>query len=279
MQAQPLRLTPSLMAGGCKAVSLRAGVDAIVMGAWWLLREIELAGLRRMDCVWAGGAGCASMTLELAASKTDATAKGVKRTLAGACPSALCPVAAAKRVLATTAGQKAEAFVIVNAAGRPATKDEVVAEVREVAKQSGTEGHVTGHSMRVTGAQRLAYAGISETRIMTFGRWASQAFRLYVREAVLGANGGDMARVVEGNAASMAVNKVVEQSVMQGQAVSALAREDFTSKMSESPTHPWTEVDVHARWTKFSEELAMEVKEAAERPLPRFCMSEGGICT
>ena len=100
------------------------------------------------------------------------------------------------------AGQGEGAFAVVNLNGRPATKAEVTSEVREVARLTGTTGHVTGHSMRVTGAQRLALAGISEVRISTFGRWASRAFQLYVRESVLGANGGDMALVVEENAAA-----------------------------------------------------------------------------
>ena len=66
--------------------------------------------------------------------------------------------------------------------------------------------------MRVTGAQRLALAGVSEARIITFGRWASNAFKLYVREAVLGEKGGDVARLVEANAASQAVHDELDPS-------------------------------------------------------------------
>ena len=68
------------------------------------------------------------------------------------------------------AGQAADASVVANLAGRPATKDEVVAVSREVARKTGTAGHVTGHTTRVTGAQRLALAGVSEACIKTFGR-------------------------------------------------------------------------------------------------------------
>ena len=93
----------------------------------------------------------------------------------------------------------------------------------------------------------------------------------------LGVNGGDLARIVEGNAASAAVDGVLAQSLEQGQAVSALARTGFVNQLSEEPTHQSTEVDVQARWLKFSEELGKEVREAAERPLPRFCVSEGGV--
>ena len=93
----------------------------------------------------------------------------------------------------------------------------------------------------------------------------------------MGVNGGDLASIVEGNAAVAAVDTVLAQSLEQGQAVSALARTDFVNQLGEEPTHQWTVVDVPARWLKFSEELAKEVREAAERPLPRFCVSEEGV--
>ena len=277
LQAQPLKLTPSLMAGGARPVALKAGIDAVLVGAWWLLREIELSALRRKDCTVAVGPGCGVATLELAVSKADPAAKGVRRTLACACPSALCPVAATRRLLASTAGQRADAFVVVNLCGRPATKEEVVQEVREVARRSGTEGHVTGHSMRVTGAQRLALAGISEYRIITFGRWASQAFKLYVREAVLGVNGGDLSRVVEANTACLDFQAELDKAIVAGQGVSKEARDDFASKMHEEPEQHWTKADIEARWLTFAADLAKDVRAAAEMPLPRFCMSEGGV--
>ena len=44
--------------------------------------------------------------------------------------------------------------------------------------------------MRVTGAQRLAAAGVTEAKLILFGRRASKAFLKYVREALLGKQGG-----------------------------------------------------------------------------------------
>ena len=128
----------------------------------------------------------------LAASKTDPTARGITRTLGCACPSTLCPVKALRAVFARCAGSATDAFVVRNLKGEPCTKAEVVAEAQQVARLTGTVGWVTGHSMRVTGAQRLALAGVGETRIITFGRWSGLVFRRYVREAVLGVNGGDL---------------------------------------------------------------------------------------
>ena len=106
----------------------------------------------------------------MAASKCDPTAQGVARTLGCACPSALCPVKAMKSILPGEARADSESFVIKNVAGKPCTKAEVIAEARKVAEDTGSPGLVTGHSLRVTGAQRLALAGVNETRIITFGR-------------------------------------------------------------------------------------------------------------
>ena len=196
-QADPLRLTPSFMSGAYTPCSLLSGREAIVVGSWWLLREAELASLRRKDVSLVAGTGCGVAIVGLAASKTDPTARGVTRTLGCACPSTLCPVKAVRAVLARCAGAATDAFVVRNLTGEPCTKAEVVAEAQQVARVTGTSGWVTGHSMRVTGAQRLALAGVGETRVITFGRWSGMVFRRYVREAVLGVNGGDLSAQVE----------------------------------------------------------------------------------
>ena len=179
--------------------------------------------------------------------------------------------------MGATAGQGEGAFAVVNLNGRPATKAEVTSEVREVARLTGTTGHVTGHSMRVTGAQRLALAGISEVRISTSGRWASRAFQLYVREAVLGANGGDMALVVEENAAATAAQSQLRAASEGSHGFSVEARKVFENEVQANPAWVLAEVDLEARWRAFAGSLAREVKEASERPLPRFCVSEGCI--
>ena len=44
---------------------------------------------------------------------------------------------------------------------------------------------VTGHSLRATGAQGLARAGVEEWAIQLLGRWGSKAIRLYTRQAAL----------------------------------------------------------------------------------------------
>ena len=61
-----------------------------------------------------------------------------------------------------------------------------------------TRKRITGHSARVTGAMRMAFGGHSLTKIKIFGRWGSAAVERYVREAILGYRGGDVAQVTEG---------------------------------------------------------------------------------
>ena len=84
-QASPLSLTSATVAAACRPCALASGIHAILMGAWWLLREVELAGIVRSDLTWEQGEGCGIMTILLAVSKADPSAKGVRRTLACAC--------------------------------------------------------------------------------------------------------------------------------------------------------------------------------------------------
>ena len=56
---------------------------------------------------------------------------------------------------------------------------------------------ITGHSPRVTGAQRMARAGLSEWRIQVFGRWGSVAIRRYTRESVIEGAASGIAKDVE----------------------------------------------------------------------------------
>ena len=127
----------------------------------------------------------------------------------------LCPVRAARALLKASAGKGPDAFVVLNLRGQPATKEEVVQEIRAAAKLSGAVGRFTGHSLRVTGAQRLAKAGVCEAKITAFGRWASDAFRLYVRDAVLEASGGELSKVVEAQLAESggSLQRMLEVSI------------------------------------------------------------------
>ena len=100
---------------------------------------------------------------------------------------------------------------------------------------------------------------------------------LYTREAVLGASGGDMALVVEENAAATAAQSQLRAASEGSHGFSVEARKVFENEVQANPAWVLAEVDLEARWRAFAGSLAREVKEASERPLPRFCVSEGCI--
>ena len=82
--------------------------------------------------------------------------------------------------------------------GGTLTKKNVVQFYNDLAKAAGFQGRVTGHSARVEGAMRMAYARHTEWTIQLFGRWGSNTVLKYVREALLGREGGTIAQVTEG---------------------------------------------------------------------------------
>ena len=66
--------------------------------------------------------------------------------------------------------------------------------IREFAAHVGTVGqNVIGHSMRTTGAQRMAAAGVPDAKISMFGRWASRQMLNYARESLLVAESLELA--------------------------------------------------------------------------------------
>ena len=168
----------------------------LIVGSWWMLREIELANVVQKDLEFKPGGGCGVATLRVSASKRDWRAKGVKRHHGCACPSRWCPVLSAKALWEAAKGDS-EAPLVLTVGGQAASKQAVCEEIRGWAAHRGaTAGNFTGHSLRTTGAQRLARAGVSEAKIRMFGRWASHAMLGYVREALLAEEGVTVAKQV-----------------------------------------------------------------------------------
>ena len=165
----------------------RRPVDCLLVATWWMLREIEL-GTASVDQITflVGGGGCGKADFHLPISKSDARALGKHRALSCTCPSACCPVAAARRLVnAATPRTEGATPLAQTAGGAPVAKEAIIKALRAVAAAAGQPNtlEVTGHSPRVTVAQLLAAAGIPMERIAAFGRWGSSAVRLYVREA------------------------------------------------------------------------------------------------
>ena len=158
------------------------GWEAIVVGSWWLLREVELASLRKEDIRFTEGQGCGGAELTVRASKADTEAAGCTRAHACTCPVAICPVKAAR---ALTQGLEAGERALQDKEGRGLSKKDTIRLLKAYAASQGVHTkRITGHSLRTTGTQQLAEAGLSSEQIRLFGRWASSTNMLkYARDA------------------------------------------------------------------------------------------------
>ena len=182
-QAPPLSLGAAGLLGAYKSELVDRAEAVIHVGCGWLLREIELASLKGGDVKFVTGAGCGTAVVTLGATKTDTEAVGAARAMCCICPEPACPVKATK-VLAD--GKGPGDCLVLKKDGTQATKANVVAALKEYGAYLGdAPERVTGHSMRVTGAQRMAGAGVQPEVIKAFGRWgSSQQMARYAREAL-----------------------------------------------------------------------------------------------
>ena len=191
-----------------------AGRDAAIICCAWLCREVEAStAFASAVTIRPGPDGegdCASWNMP--ASKADWLALGKVRTHGCACPSPLCPVCAAKRVVEAAKkeneGREQDARggpLLPKRGGAPMTKSEMVLFFKDLEAATGKPGRrITGHSGRVTGAMRMAIAGVPLVKIKVFGRWGSAAVERYVRDAILGRLGGGISKVTEGVAKAKA---------------------------------------------------------------------------
>ena len=205
-----------------------AGVQVVVINAAWLLREIESSAAVLSDVTLhepEGPGTCGWAEWLLPASKTDPSAQGVTRALACACPSKLCPILALRSVITTSELTRQMTIpmrdpdrhpLICKADGTPLSKDEMVRFYKELSALAGSQMvRITGHSPRVAGAKRMALAGHPIWTIQVFGRWGSRAILGYVREALLGHQGGSLAQQTEQAAAGRGSIKDVRQLAAQ----------------------------------------------------------------
>ena len=130
-----------------------------------LLRVSEAAALEVAD-LEAEGAN----TLTVRRSKTDQEGKGGVQYIGE-------PTVARVRAWLSAAGiAGGPMFQRLDKAGRPRGRLSTVsirAIVPRRAAEAGVEGRVSGHSLRVEGAQSLAAAGASIVEMQTAGRWQS----------------------------------------------------------------------------------------------------------
>ena len=180
--------------------------NAMVLGSWFLTREIELSCARACLLTLVTVDGKLTVQWTLPASKTDTRAEGVARTHGCSCSpgsiSPACPAHAALDQLQflqlafpkrwKDGKPDSDLPLFPNAAGAVCTKEAMSATIGAAAARLGISAaspdgseRVSGHSLRVTGAQGLARLGVETWAIQLLGRWGSQAVHGYVREAAL----------------------------------------------------------------------------------------------
>ena len=175
-------------------------VDMIIVGTWFMLREIEQAAAKGRDLVTTQ----TTVTLTIPIHKTSqgGQVELTRRNLSCACTAAvhpLCPVHAAdrhlRRLRLTGAGYlDGPLFPSSSAAVR--SRAEAIQALTQTLQAAGlptefadADGTLRplygGHALRVTGAQFLAGNGVPVPVVQLLGRWSSKAVERYTQGAPL----------------------------------------------------------------------------------------------
>ena len=101
------------------------------------------------------------------------------------------------------------------------------------------------------------------------------AFPKYVREVVLGINGGDLSAQVE---SALAEKKIYEafEATAAGTG-NAQLRAEFRDRVFADPLSAPGNAELAIKWKAFLEETKREELSMAGKVLPKLCMSEAGI--
>ena len=206
--------------------------NAMVLGAWFLTREIELssASAAALELSFPQP-GVPQVRFHLPASKNDLTAVGTAREHGCACrgtPSASCPAHAAWDHLSflrdrfpdfwRSSAAPMDLPLFPTASGAACAKEAMANTIAHAASLLGVElsapdgsERVSGHSLRATGAQGLAAAGVDTWAIELLGRWGGDTVRGYIREARL-ADATSMAQRVKDNVSlETLINQVLDR--------------------------------------------------------------------
>ena len=181
--------------------------NAMVAGSWFLARELELSSAPASTVVMHTLAVAPlSVSWALPASKTDVVARGTVRRHGCACVEAVvtgkCRAHALwdqlKLLKLLFPGRwqgdtpAADLPLFPSADGSVVRKEAMAETIRHAARKLGAplespdgSERVSGHSLRVTGAQGLTRAGLELWHVQLLGRWGSDAVRGYVRGAAL----------------------------------------------------------------------------------------------
>ena len=180
--------------------------NAIIIGAWWMLRELELSTVRaaHVEIIGDWRMRGVSVRLTLPASKTDAEAFGTSRSHRCHCLDRACVLCPAHAVIDQIlllcrsfpdrfgeGGPSLDLPLFPSASGLPVDKGPMVATIIHAARHLGVvdlpDGslRVSGHSLRPTGAQGLIALGWRADAVRLQGRWESEAVQRYTRDAAL----------------------------------------------------------------------------------------------
>ena len=175
----------------------RAAAALVVLGLWFLMREIEIASLLCKHFQLDEAKGTITMTLW--ASKTDSVGCLVSRTHKCYCsvvPKHICPFHVAL-LFAKDKPSEADSPLFPASGGGVLTKQETIDIIRSVLQKSevpltrpgaaGSEpvSRFHGHCLRVSGAQLLSRLRVPVSTIMLLGRWGSKSIERYIQEAEL----------------------------------------------------------------------------------------------
>ena len=174
--------------------------DVILLGCWFMMRELEMSSARD-SYLWLDGN---EVTMMIPLHKTSIQSSLTTRTLTCACSvrlSPMCPWHAAERHLVRLSqhpAKKPGTFfpLFPGEDGEVVTKYKTNAHLRAALTTAGISTTMTdanghshelygGHSLRVSGAQFLAAAGVELSLIQLLGRWSSTAVERYTQEAAL----------------------------------------------------------------------------------------------
>ena len=179
--------------------------DTLVLGSWFLMREIEMASAKVGDVTVAWTAKEFSLTLPC--SKSDPRAVGMTRTHGCLCDQSdngeedpTCPFHVGWRQLSLARsccqGEQSDAPLFPCAGGGIPAKVAMQGTIIAAAERLGLrtvgpagEALFTGHACRRTGAEHFTASGVEIYVTQLFGRWGGATVLRYCQEAPLVGSG------------------------------------------------------------------------------------------
>ena len=205
------------------------------------------------------------MALHLGATKTDIRGRGARRAHMCICHKSdlwksLCPSCALAKQLARRRAQGAwsDDPLFPGIDGKSNTVKRATVEAMRAVYSPLGRGQIDGHSMRRSGAQYMAAAGIPVEMVMWFGRWGSSAIRAYIEDARTHAPGSsDIALEVASSSPARDSGRPTETQVQceSLRAVERLERvvADLQKEIREANAFPSAEeCPPQMRWIQYS---------------------------